>query len=89
MAIFSCAIHFICYVLAFINLPAKSSFKSTDDVSYIIPNVYVAFIGSFLFGFGDAFFNTQIYSVITLEYATDTCAALALFTFFYVSILIS
>lgn len=46
-------------------------------------NIYVAFIGSFLLGFGDSCINTQIYAFITGVYAGErSAAAMALYKFY-------
>lgn len=79
-------IHLVCFFLIFINLPAEAPFGDTTAVSYIEPSPYLAMFCSFLLGFGDACFNTQIYSILGGNYADNSTSAFALFKFTQVSI---
>ncbi|XP_013199956.1 UNC93-like protein MFSD11 [Amyelois transitella] len=74
-------IHLISFFLIFINLPAEAPFGDTDQVSYITPSAYLAMFCSFLLGFGDACFNTQIYSILGGNYPDNSTSAFALFKF--------
>ena len=84
-------IHMITFYTIFINLPNRS--PSTDTT---IPHseltsgalgfesiISLALLGSFLLGFGDSCFNTQIYAFISAVYTEDRSApAMALYKFF-------
>ena len=79
---------FICtiigYALAFINIPFSAPLLNPTGVqepAYITSNAYLAIFTSFLFGFGDACFNTQIYSIIGAIYKDDSAPGFALFKF--------
>lgn len=75
-------IHLVSFLLIFLNLPDQSPFADTNDVSIINPPLaWLALLCSFLLGFGDACFNTQIYSVLGGSFAKNSAAAFALFKF--------
>lgn len=74
-------IHMITFFLIFLNLPASSPIDFSDEPTYIKSNVYLAVFCSFLLGFGDACFNTQIYSILGFMYSEDSASAFALFKF--------
>ncbi|CAH0397976.1 unnamed protein product [Chilo suppressalis] len=74
-------IHLCCFFLIFINLPTTAPFGDTSDVSYINPSQYLAMFCSFLLGFGDACYNTQIYSILGGNYSDNSTSAFALFKF--------
>lgn len=51
----------IAYVLMFINIPAGATIEETMDDAYVgKPLVWLALVTSFLLGFGDACFMTQV-----------------------------
>lgn len=74
-------INIVAYGLIFINLPDDSPFGDTTAKSFIEPNQYLAILCSFLLGFGDSCFNTQIYNVIGQRYSENSAPAMALFKF--------
>lgn len=74
-------IHMTSFFLIFINLPNLAPFGDTTDTSYITPSPYLAMLCSFLLGFGDACYNTQIYSILGGKYADNSTSAFALFKF--------
>ncbi|XP_063824836.1 UNC93-like protein MFSD11 [Ostrinia nubilalis] len=74
-------IHLSSFFLIFINLPNEAPFGDTNEVSYINPSPYLAMLCSFLLGFGDACFNTQIYSILGGNYSDKSTSAFALFKF--------
>lgn len=74
-------IHILSFFLIFLNLPNNAPFGETDDKSYIEPSAYVAMLCSFLLGFGDACYNTQIYSTLGGTFAHDSTSAFAIFKF--------
>ncbi|XP_076340619.1 LOW QUALITY PROTEIN: UNC93-like protein MFSD11 [Tachypleus tridentatus] len=74
-------VHMISFYLIFINLPEDSPFEQTYAPSYISSNVYIALLCSFLIGFGDSCYNTQMYSILGSKYSDDSAPAFALFKF--------
>ena len=51
----------LAYLLMLINLPPNATLEETTDDAYIgKPSLEVAFLTSFLLGFSDACFNTQV-----------------------------
>jgi MFS family permease len=74
-------VHMISFLLIYINLPNAASIQDTDSSGYITSNVGIALFCSFLLGFGDSCFNTQIYSILGSIYADDSAPAFALFKF--------
>lgn len=74
-------LHVITFFLIFINLPNSSPAGNTSDVSYIDPRPWVALIAAFTLGFGDACFNTQIYSMLGGVFVKNSVGAFALFKF--------
>jgi hypothetical protein len=46
-----------------------------------LPNKYLAIVCSFLLGFGDACFNTQIFSILGSVYKDNSSAAFAIYKF--------
>ncbi|XP_792285.2 UNC93-like protein MFSD11 [Strongylocentrotus purpuratus] len=79
-------VHMICFYLIYINLPAESPInpvfpRNGVPVSIIGPNIELAFACSFMLGFADACFNTQIYSLLGSYFKSDSASAFALFKF--------
>nr|CAI5855156.1 unnamed protein product [Callosobruchus analis] len=74
-------IHAISFFLIFVNLPNDSPFGETKDTAYITSNDILAICCSFLLGFGDACYNTQIFSLLGGVYADKSAPAFAIFKF--------
>ncbi|XP_055904072.1 UNC93-like protein MFSD11 [Eupeodes corollae] len=75
-------IHLISFFLIFLNLPNSAPFQSTTDISYLDPpKPWLALLCAFLLGFGDACFNTQIYSMLGGVFVKNSVGAFALFKF--------
>ncbi|XP_065217457.1 UNC93-like protein MFSD11 [Planococcus citri] len=68
------------YVLIYLNLPTDAQFHDTTAISYFDPPIaWLAVLCSFLLGFGDSCFNTQIYSIVATRYRENSPPAFALF----------
>lgn len=75
-------VHFVGFYLIFLNLPENSPNDGSHDFGYISkPSVPIAILCSFLLGFGDSCYNTQIYSLLGNVYADDSAPAFAMFKF--------
>jgi MFS family permease len=75
-------IHFVSFVLIFLNLPNASPLGETSDVAFFNPPIpSVALTCSFLLGFGDSCFNTQIYSMLGGVFAKKSTEAFSIFKF--------
>ncbi|KAK5642293.1 hypothetical protein RI129_008460 [Pyrocoelia pectoralis] len=73
--------HLVAFFIIFINLPNRSPFSATDEEAFISSSATLAILCSFLLGFGDACFNTQIYSMLGGVFAHDSASAFAIFKF--------
>ncbi|XP_031634196.1 UNC93-like protein MFSD11 [Contarinia nasturtii] len=75
-------VHMFSFLLIYLNLPDDAPFKGTQEIGYFNPPiVWVALLCSLLLGFGDACFNTQIYSMLGGSFASNSVAAFAVFKF--------
>ncbi|KAK7791075.1 hypothetical protein R5R35_000500 [Gryllus longicercus] len=74
-------IHILSFFLIFLNLPNSAPFHDTMDAAFITSNPYLAMFCSFLLGYGDSCYNTQIYSVLGSVWSEDSAPAFALFKF--------
>lgn len=81
-------VHVIAFFCIFVNLPNSSPFDTTNDDAFITPNAILAMFCSFLLGFGDSCFNTQIYSMLGGEYPTNSASAFAIFKFTQVNTIV-
>ncbi|PIC15626.1 hypothetical protein B9Z55_022532 [Caenorhabditis nigoni] len=73
-------VHLIVFALCFINFPQDSSLKKTDEMGGLIqPNLAIALIAGGLLGFGDAIWNTQIYSFLCDTFPKQSAQAFSLF----------
>ena len=50
----------VAYFLMFINIAPNAPLNETDDIGFISPNITPAIFTSFLLGFSDACFMTQV-----------------------------
>jgi len=69
------------YFLAFINLPNMSPIGETSNKAYIESNQYLAIFTSFILGFSDACFNTQVFSILGGTFREESASAFAIFKF--------
>lgn len=74
-------VHLFAFISVFLNLPNDAPFKDTDSLGYITPSPILAMAGSLALGFGDACFNTQIYSLLGVLFVKESAPAFALFKF--------
>ncbi|ESO89144.1 hypothetical protein LOTGIDRAFT_154229 [Lottia gigantea] len=73
--------HMIAFYLIYINIPENSPLVDTELPTFIESNDKLALFCSFLLGFADSCFNTQLYSILGFMYPDDSSAAFALFKF--------
>ena len=59
-----------------------SFFSETSENAVINPSAGLAMFASFLVGFGDACFSTQIYALLGNIYSDNSAPAFAIFKFF-------
>jgi len=71
-------VHVGAFCLAFVNLPDTCPFGETGEAAIIASSIPLALMASFLMGFGDACFNTQIYSLLGGVYAQNSAPAFAI-----------
>ncbi|KAH9389893.1 DUF895 domain membrane protein [Tyrophagus putrescentiae] len=74
--------HMVAFFLVFINFPKNASLQQSNEAAYIASSLAIALVCSFLFGFADSCYNTQMYSIIGTVYADNSANAFALFKFF-------
>ena len=75
-------VHMIAFFLIYLNLPNLSPFGATTDIAYLDPpSSSLALMCSFLLGFGDSCFNTQIYSLLGGVFAKQSAEAFSIFKF--------
>lgn len=74
-------VHLFAFITIFLNLPNDSPFEDTENIGFIKPSPILAMAGSLALGFGDACFNTQIYSLLGVLFASQSAPAFALFKF--------
>ncbi|CAH1389670.1 unnamed protein product [Nezara viridula] len=77
-------VHIATYFCIFLNLPDSSPLQDTTDNAIIRSNGYLAIACSFLLGFGDSCFNTQIYAAIGTIFSDESAPAFAVFKFIQV-----
>ncbi|KAM3598905.1 uncharacterized protein V6R79_024039 [Siganus canaliculatus] len=76
--------HFVAFYLIFLNIASDAPLapeEGTDLQAFIPPNVEVALLCSFLLGFGDSCFNTQLLSILGSTFRDNSAPAFAVFKF--------
>ncbi|KAE9549061.1 hypothetical protein FO519_007732 [Halicephalobus sp. NKZ332] len=72
--------HFLAFVAAYLNFPNDAPLGKTEKEGIIKPpNVAIALICGYLLGFGNACWNTQIFSLLVAKYNKKSAEAFALF----------
>lgn len=75
-------VHIVSFFLIYLNLPNAAPLGDTTDIAYFDPPIpTVALACSFMLGFGDACFNTQIYSMLGGVFAKHSTEAFSIFKF--------
>lgn len=69
------------YVLAYINLPKDAVKHATDERGIIATRMSLCWVCSFLIGFGDACYVTQIMRCLSVVFAREIPSAFALYKF--------
>ncbi|XP_058510054.1 UNC93-like protein MFSD11 [Solea solea] len=76
--------HFVAFYLIFLNIASDAPLApeaGTELQAYITPSVAVAMLCSFLLGFGDSCFNTQLMSIVGFMFRDRSAPAFAAFKF--------
>lgn len=76
--------HFVAFYLIFLNIASDAPIApeaGTDLQAYISPSVELALFCSFLLGFGDSCFNTQLLSIVGFMFRSNSAPAFAVFRF--------
>ena len=75
--------HVGAFVISLLNLPFESSMGDTDSAAYLNPtSPELAIVASFLLGFGDACYNTQLCTIIGTIFEKDSASGFAILKFF-------
>ncbi|XP_066587052.1 UNC93-like protein MFSD11 [Prorops nasuta] len=74
-------VHLFAFISIYLNLPNDAPFQDTSAIGFIHPSPILAMIGSIALGFGDACFNTQVYSLLGTLFSKESTSAFALFKF--------
>uniref|UniRef100_A0A7E4VGL8 UNC93-like protein MFSD11 n=1 Tax=Panagrellus redivivus TaxID=6233 RepID=A0A7E4VGL8_PANRE len=75
-------IHICTFIAIYINFPSEAPLNDTDADGFIHPSITIAVVCAFLLGFGDACWNSQIYSYLVVRHNENCTEAFALFKFF-------
>ncbi|KAE9555997.1 hypothetical protein FO519_000853 [Halicephalobus sp. NKZ332] len=76
-------VHLLVFVAVYLNFPSDASLDETNNEGIIKPpSVLIALICAYFLGFGDACWNTQIFSILILKYNNKISEAFSLFFFF-------
>lgn len=75
-------VHLISFLMIYLNIPNGAPLDNTMETGFFeMPMAWLALLCSALLGFGDACFNTQIYSMLGGAFANNSAAAFAVFKF--------
>uniref|UniRef100_A0A8C5GGZ5 UNC93-like protein MFSD11 n=1 Tax=Gouania willdenowi TaxID=441366 RepID=A0A8C5GGZ5_GOUWI len=76
--------HIVAFYLVFLNIASDAPLApeaGTDQEAFISPSVSVALLCSFLLGFGDSCYNTQLLSVVGFLFRDNSAPAFAVYKF--------
>ncbi|XP_061837518.1 UNC93-like protein MFSD11 [Nerophis lumbriciformis] len=76
--------HYVAFYLIFLNIANDAPLapeSGTDLRAFLEPSVGVALLCSFLLGFGDSCFNTQLLSIVGFTFRDNSAPAFAIFKF--------
>ncbi|XP_028311602.1 UNC93-like protein MFSD11 [Gouania willdenowi] len=76
--------HFVAFYLVFLNIASDAPLApeaGTNREAFITPSVGVALLCSFLLGFGDSCYNTQLLSIVGFLFRDKSAPAFAVFKF--------
>ncbi|KAG2461014.1 MFS11 protein, partial [Polypterus senegalus] len=76
--------HLLAFYLIFLNIASDAPIapeEGTNQQAYMSPSTEVALLCSFLLGFGDSCFNTQLLSIVGFTFPQDSAPAFAVFKF--------
>ncbi|VDK58892.1 unnamed protein product [Anisakis simplex] len=73
--------HIICFILTYINFPPTSNIAETYESAIIQPNIALALVVGGLLGFGDACWNTQLYSILIDVYHDQAAQGFSIMKF--------
>uniref|UniRef100_A0A0M3I0S3 UNC93-like protein MFSD11 n=1 Tax=Ascaris lumbricoides TaxID=6252 RepID=A0A0M3I0S3_ASCLU len=76
--------HIVCFALSFIIFPSSANIQETMAEAIIHPSIPLALIVGALLGFGDACWNTQMYSILVDMYHDQSAQAFSIMKFFQV-----
>uniref|UniRef100_F1L0N7 UNC93-like protein MFSD11 n=1 Tax=Ascaris suum TaxID=6253 RepID=F1L0N7_ASCSU len=74
--------HIVCFALSFIIFPSSANIQETMAEAIIHPSIPLALIVGALLGFGDACWNTQMYSILVDMYHDQSAQAFSIMKFF-------
>ncbi|KAI6205671.1 hypothetical protein M3Y94_00818800 [Aphelenchoides besseyi] len=75
-------INILAFVGVYVNFPNDAPLHETQGTGLIEPQIAIALVCGYLLGFGDACWNTQIYSQLITNYNKQSAQAFSLFKFF-------
>ncbi|RWS30849.1 UNC93-like protein MFSD11-like protein [Leptotrombidium deliense] len=79
--LFGFVVHMLAFSIIYYNLPSDASLSETLSLAFIKSSLPLALFCSFLLGFGDSCYNTQIYSILGSVYSQESAPAFAVFKF--------
>jgi len=69
------------YAMMFVNIPMDAPLGETSDVGFIDPSKELALTASFILGFSDSCFNTQVAAILAGFWKDQSASAFGLFKF--------
>ncbi|KAE9549639.1 hypothetical protein FO519_007146 [Halicephalobus sp. NKZ332] len=76
-------VHLLVFIAVYLNFPSDAPLGKTEEEGIIKPpSVAITIICGYFLGFGDACWNTQIFSLLVSRYNKKSAEAFSLFKFF-------